>query len=252
MSQIRIDKFLCEAGFGTRSQVKLLIKNSSVKINKSVIKKADIKLDYDIDKVYVNNQLVSYSEYEYYMLNKPMGYVSATTDNLSPTVVSLIKSNKKDLFPVGRLDKDTEGLLLITNDGELSHNLLSPRKHVNKTYYAVIDNIITTEDVNAFEKGIDIGEDKLTKPAKLVIKEVFIPTNEQLLLYNSDCNNMSYIEVTICEGKFHQIKRMFEAIGKHVIYLKRLSMGTLSLDDQLPLGEYRPLTCDELNELKNH
>ena len=178
---------------------------------------------------------MQYAEFEYYMLNKPAGCVSATSDNLHKTVLELIDTKvRKDLFPVGRLDIDTEGLLLITNDGALAHQLLSPKKHVDKTYYAEIEGMITNEDVVAFKEGLDIGENTLTLPAKLVILE---------------SGTISKIEVTIQEGKYHQVKRMFEAVGKRVVYLKRLSMGTLTLDETLKPGEYRQLTPEEIEHL---
>ena len=169
------------------------------------------------------------------MINKPAGVISATEDKKQTTVVELIDERKrKDLFPVGRLDKDTEGLLLITNDGELAHRLLSPKKHVDKVYYAEIEGRVNEEDVQKFKDGIQIDEEFTALPAELVILE---------------SGETSKIEVTIREGKFHQIKRMFHAVGKEVIYLKRLSMGTLELDESLELGEYRKLTEEELNAL---
>lgn len=173
-----------------------------------------------------------------YMLNKPAGVISATEDQSCQTVVDLIKDKKrKDLFPVGRLDKDTEGLLLITNDGALAHRLLSPKKHVDKCYFARICGKVTEEDVRSFEKGVNIGsqeQPEITMPGKLEI-------------ITSD--DISKIRLTIQEGKFHQVKRMFQAVGKEVIYLKRLRMGTLILDENLGIGEYRPLTKEELEKL---
>ncbi len=252
MSQIRLDKFLCHAGLGTRNTVKELIKKSQIKVNNEIVRKGDIKIDMNIDVISHNDKVVKYDKYEYYILNKPAGYVSATNDNVHPTVIDIIStSNKKDLFPVGRLDKDTEGLLIITNDGELSHKLLSPKRHVDKTYFALIDSTISESDIISFKNGLDIGEDNLTLPATLKILEATTPTKEQLLLYNiDDTYTITSIEVTICEGKYHQVKRMFEAIEKHVLYLKRLSMGSLHLDNSLNLGEYRPLTKEELDLLK--
>ena len=184
----------------------------------------------------VERRLIQYASYEYFMLNKPKGCVSATEDHRYPTVLDYITDHLRgDLFPVGRLDLDTEGLLLITNDGALAHELLSPSKHIPKTYEAVIDGIVTEEDVKAFAQGIDIGEKKPTKPAELVILK---------------SNVISQIQVTIYEGKFHQIKRMFEAVGKQVLELKRLSMGALKLDESLQPGEYRALTDDEITYLR--
>ena len=232
---IRLDKYLADMGIGTRTEIKKLIRQGNVKIGDSVVKMPEQKIDIAKQTVFCNGREVVYEEYEYYMLNKPAGYVSATTDDKDKTVLDLITDKKrKDLFPVGRLDKDTEGLLLITNDGDLAHRLLAPKKHVDKLYYAKVDGVVTEEDVKAFAEGIHIGENELTRPAVLEI-------------LNSD--QVSEIHLTICEGKFHQVKRMFEAVGKKVIYLKRISMGTLQLDGNLKLGEYRPLTEEELKHL---
>ncbi len=236
MGQIRLDKFLAEMQLGTRSEVKKLIRCGKVMIGETVCKSPEQKLDPLKEQVFVDRRLISYAAYEYFMLNKPKGCVSATEDGRYPTVLDYITEHKRgDLFPVGRLDLDTEGLLLITNDGALSHELLSPARHVSKTYEALIDGLVTSEDVEAFAAGIDIGEKKLTKPAELVILKP---------------NVISGVQITICEGKFHQIKRMFEARGKTVLALKRLSMGSLVLDEALAPGEYRALTEKELQELK--
>ena len=232
---IRLDKYLCEMEIGTRSQVKELVKKGMVSVNGEIIKKADFKFDETNAKVCVKDKEISYQKFYYYMLHKPAGVVSATVDNHDKTVLDILKDAPgKDLFPVGRLDKDTEGLLLITNDGELSHNLLSPKKHVDKTYLVEAKEIITEEMVKALENGVDIGEDKPTMPAKV-----------ELL----DSKRMN---LTIKEGKFHQIKRMLKAVDNEVLYLKRLSMGTLKLDENLALGEYRNLTDTEIEDLKNN
>ncbi len=170
------------------------------------------------------------------MLNKPAGVVSATRDPKEPTVLDLIlDKRRKDLFPVGRLDKDTEGLLLITNDGALSHSLLSPRKHVDKTYYAKVEGLVTEEHVRLFAQGVDLGEEKPALPAVLEIQEA---------------GETSLVLVTLREGRYHQVKRMFQALGCEVRYLKRLSMGSLRLDESLKPGEYRKLTEEELENLK--
>ena len=230
---IRLDKFLCEMELGTRSQVKDMIKKGQVSVNGEVIKKSDYKFDETIAKVCVKEKEIYYRKFYYYMLNKPAGVVSATTDNHDKTVLDLLKdAHGKDLFPVGRLDKDTEGLLLITNDGELSHNLLSPKKHVDKTYLVKTAESVTTEMVQALERGVDIGEEKLTLPAKVKVLED------------------KEIELTITEGKFHQVKRMLKAVDNEVVYLKRLSMGCLKLDETLKLGEYRELTEMEIGHVK--
>ena len=233
--KIRLDKYLADMGKGTRSEVKKAISKGLVRVNNEIVKKPETKLDTDSDHVLFDGVLVGYAQYEYYMLNKPAGVISATEDKREKTVIDLITEKKrKDLFPVGRLDRDTEGLLLISNDGELAHRLLSPSKHVDKVYYAKIDGKVTIEDVEAFQQGVDIGEEKLTRPAKLRILK---------------SGTQSEIELTICEGKFHQVKRMFQAVGKEVVYLKRLQMGTLILDESLKPGEYRELTEQEIADL---
>lgn len=234
-NEIRLDKFLADMGVGTRSEVKAYVKKGRITIGDEVIKKPEYKVKIDEDKVFFDGNPISYVTYEYYMLNKPAGVISATSDPNCKTVVDLIEDAKrKDLFPVGRLDKDTEGLLLLTNDGDLAHSLLSPKKHVDKVYYAKIAGKVTGEDVEIFEQGVVIDEDFTAMPANLTILKA---------------GDISEIQVTIREGKFHQVKRMFEAVNKEVLYLKRLSMGTLVLNPKLELGEYRPLTEEELSEL---
>lgn len=235
---MRLDKFLTELGVGTRSEVKKLLKTGQVTVNGEKASKPEQKIDENKDVVCYQGNVLAYQQFEYYMFHKPAGCVTAVTDAMHKTVMDFMKDlSRKELVPVGRLDIDTEGLLLITNDGQLSHELLSPTKHVPKTYYAKIDGIVTEEDVNQFAEGVDIGEKRLTKPAKLTI-------------LNSD--NVSEIELTISEGKFHQVKRMFEAVGKKVVYLKRISMGNLVLDKDLERGCYRPLTEVEIDHLRNH
>lgn len=233
--QIRLDKYLSDMGMGTRSEVKLDIKKGFVKVNNEVIKTPDCKIFMD-DLVSYHDTPVAYARYEYYMLNKPAGVVSATEDKRDKTVLDLLSQNKrKDLFPVGRLDKDTEGLLLITNDGELAHQLLSPNKKVGKVYYAKVDGRVTNHEVELFLEGLQVDEDFKAMPAELMI----LSSKEQ-----------SEITLRIMEGKFHQVKRMFEAVGMQVLYLKRLSMGSLVLDEALQPGQYRALTTDELNQIK--
>lgn len=232
---MRLDKYLADMGIGTRAEVKKYIRQGKVKLDGVIVKAPEAKIDEKAQTVSYLDAPVNYESFEYYMLNKPAGVISATTDEKEKTVIDLIVEKKrKDLFPVGRLDKDTEGLLLITNDGELAHRLLAPKKHVDKVYYAKIDGKVTEEDVEAFAKGVSIGQGEMAKPAAL-----------KILISNA----VSEIELTIQEGKFHQVKRMFHAIGKEVIYLKRLSMGSLVLDEKLPLGAYRPLTKEELEQL---
>lgn len=232
---IRLDKYLADMGIGTRAEVKKYVRQGKVKVDGIVVKLPEAKVDEKAQNVTYLDQTVGYEEFEYYMLNKPAGVISATTDTKDKTVIDLISSKKrKDLFPVGRLDKDTEGLLLITNDGELAHRLLSPKKHVDKVYYAKVKGVVTEADVKAFAEGVSLGQGEMAKPAAL---EILVP------------DEISEIQLTIQEGKFHQVKRMFISVGKEVIYLKRLSMGTLILDDSLPLGGYRPLTREELEQL---
>lgn len=230
---MRLDKFLCENGCGTRSQVKQLVKQGRVCVNGIPCKAADFKIEENDDIVSVDGRELKYAKFVYYMFHKPSGCVSATKDNHDKTVLDYIKKedNKADLFPVGRLDKDTEGLLLITNDGALAHKLLSPKKHVPKTYYVKIKAPLSSEDIQRLEEGLDIGEEKNTLPAKVEILE--------------ECE----ILLTISEGKFHQVKRMLLAVGNEVLYLKRLSMGSLKLDENLKAGEYRALTGEEIKEL---
>jgi len=232
---IRLDKYLADMGVGTRTEVKKYIRQGKVKIDGLVVKSPEEKVDIENQEVSYLDQLVGYDTFEYYMLNKPAGVISATTDAKEKTVIDLITDKKrKDLFPVGRLDKDTEGLLLITNDGELAHRLLSPKKHVDKVYYAKVKGVVTEADVKTFAEGVSLGQGEMAKPAVLEI----IASDE-----------ISEIKLTIQEGKFHQVKRMFLSVGKEVIYLKRLSMGTLVLDENLPLGGYRPLKAEELEQL---
>lgn len=232
---IRLDKYLAEMGAGTRSEVKKYIRQGSVTVDGVTVKKPEEKVNELTQKVCVNGKQIGYEKFEYYMLNKPKGVVSATTDQKDQTVVELIESRKrKDLFPVGRLDKDTEGLLLITNDGELAHRLLAPKKHVDKVYYAKIDGTVTEETVARFREGLDIGSGEFAKPSSLTIVKSGL---------------ISEIELTIQEGKFHQVKRMFHAVGMEVLELKRLSMGSLVLDPALKPGEYRRLKEEEVEKL---
>ena len=238
---IRLDKFLSEMSGWTRSEVKKIVRTGSVTVDGTEVKKPETKIDEKLSIVSVDGRQIKYNKYEYYMLNKPKGFVSATTDREHKTVVDIISSSeKKDLFPVGRLDIDTEGLLLITNDGELAHRLLAPKNHVEKTYYVEVSGILDDVDVDAVEKGLDIGEEKNTIPAKMEILKTDIQ------------NNISSCYLTIHEGKFHQVKRMMKKLGKTVTYLKRVSMGSLILDSKLKNGNYRKLTEQEIIELKNN
>lgn len=229
---MRLDKFLCEMNIGTRSQVKTYIKQGMVTVGGVPAKKAEEKIDENKDIVCFRGETLSFQEFQYFMLNKPAGVVSATQDNTAKTVMDLLPSNiKKDLFPVGRLDKDTEGLLLITNDGDLAHKLLSPKKHVDKTYLVGIEKSLSASDITSLEQGVDIGEDKLTLPAKVQVM------------------NDTQIYLTIHEGKFHQVKRMLQAVDNRVLTLKRVSFGPLELDTNLASGECRELTQEEVTLL---
>lgn len=236
---IRLDKYLSEMGVGTRQEVKKMIRKGQIKVDGYVVLKPEVKVDEIKQTVYVDDQPVIYEKYEYYLLNKPQGVISATEDSCERTVLDLISSKKRrDLFPVGRLDKDTEGLLLITNDGGLAHRLLSPKKHVDKTYYAEVEGRVTEEIVRIFANGVNIGNEEneeWTLPAKLNVLQ-------------SEAS--SKVRLTIQEGKFHQVKRMFQAVGMKVTYLKRETMGPLMLDKDLNPGEYRKLTKAELELLQ--
>ena len=233
----RIDKILSNLGYGSRSELKKFCKNGLVKVNGKVINNPGVQVDVENDEIIFDGEKVTYKEFIYLMLNKPDGYISATFDKRDPIVLDLI--DKEDLvfepFPVGRLDKDTEGLLVLTNDGQLAHRVLSPKKHVPKTYYAKIEGIVTEEDIKAFAKGVTLDDGYETMPAELIILK---------------SDEISEIELTIHEGKFHQVKRMFESVDKKVIYLKRLSMGKLQLDKNLALGEYRELTDEEIKMIE--
>ena len=227
---MRLDKYLSDMGIGTRSELSGLP--------------------------------VGYEEFVYYMLYKPAGVISASEDPREATVVDLITEQKrKDLFPVGRLDRDTEGLLIITNDGEMAHRLLSPRHHVDKTYFARVTGTVTEEDILAFREGLVLPDGLECLPAELMIDtasqssdDLVLPgsaTHDVTFDQNDIGSSVSEVEVTIREGKFHQIKRMFLALGHEVIYLKRLSMGPLELDPDLAPGEYRRLTPGEIAQLKS-
>lgn len=233
---MRLDRFLCEMGVGTRSEVKAYLKKGQVTVNGEIAKKPEMKIDENKDNICFLGQTLHYEAVQYFLLNKPAGCVTATRDKLSETVMSFLPENRRDdLFPVGRLDKDTEGLLLITNDGQLAHELLSPKKHVDKTYFAVIDGEVKEEHKQLFLGGLDIGDEELTMPAKLEILKT---------------GKISEIQLTIQEGRFHQVKRMFEAVGTKVTYLKRISMGPLTLGSLQP-GEVRVLSEEEIEKLKN-
>ncbi len=249
--QIRLDKYLADMGVGTRSEVKQYIRKKQVQVNGAFPEGTGQKIDARKDRVMFQGREILYAEKEYFMLHKPQGCVSAVSDKSHKTVLDYIAdSRRKDLFPVGRLDIDTEGLLLITNDGALAHRLLSPSRHVPKTYFARVSGEVCGEDAARFLEGLDIGEDKPALPAQLRILSKY----PLALAKGKDAPSpggawISEVEVTIVEGKFHQVKRMFRAIGKEVVYLKRISMGGLALDEALKPGEYRRLTKQELQDL---
>ena len=235
MPNIRLDKYLANMGVGSRTAVKELIRKKQVTVNEVTAVSPEQKVDTERDRIFCQGEPIGFTEFEYLMLHKPAGVVSAVTDDRDRTVIDLIDARKrKDLFPVGRLDKDTEGLLLITNDGKLANQLLNPRKHVDKIYYARVRGAVTAAEQECFREGLDIGDDTLTKPAELEILSSGLE---------------SEVLLTITEGRFHQVKRMFQAVGMEVLYLKRLSMGPLRLDESLPAGAWRPLTVDEIRAL---
>ncbi len=231
--KLRIDKVLSNIGCGSRAEIKKYCKQGIIVVNGKTVSNPGLQVDTEKDEILFNGEKVTYREFIYLMMNKPDGYISATFDKRDPIVLDLIDSSYLvfEPFPVGRLDKDTEGLLVLTNDGQLSHRVLSPKKHVPKTYYAKIDGVVTDEDIKSFEKGVILDDGYETMPSQLKI----LKSDEE-----------SEIELTIHEGKFHQVKRMFESVGKKVVYLKRLSMGKLKLDESLALGEYRELTEEEI------
>lgn len=235
---MRLDKLLANYGIGTRKEVKGLIRKGYVKVNGVIIKKDDFKVDHEIDEIIFDGELVKYRPYVYLMLNKPSGYVCATKDNVHPTVLELIIGYENyELFPVGRLDLDTEGLLLITNDGDFSHKLLAPSRNHSKIYYADVEGIMDGADISSFEKGIVLSTGYICKPANLEIV--------------SKDDNSCRVKIEIFEGKFHQVKKMVEACDKKVTYLMRSSIRNLELDRSLELGEFRELSNEELVDLMN-
>jgi 16S rRNA pseudouridine516 synthase len=230
---MRIDKLLANSGYGSRKDVKKLLKSGAVLCNDVKIADGKAHVDPEKDQITVYGEPVQYREFIYVMMNKPKGYISATEDDRLKTVLDLLEPEDAHMkpFPVGRLDRDTEGLLVLTNDGHLAHDVLAPKKHVPKTYYAIIDGAVDEVDIERFNQGVTLDDGYVTKPGELTILK---------------SGTQSEIELIITEGKFHQVKRMFEAVGKKVLYLKRISMGALKLDESLELGEYRELTEEEL------
>lgn len=230
---MRLDKFLANMGVGTRSEVKQLLKKGAVKVNQNIVKLPKLHVNPNSDEIMVNDEVVSYIDKVYIMLNKPKGYISATEDELHPTIIDLIPEYAHlNIFPVGRLDKDTEGLLLVTNDGQFNHEVMNPNKHVSKTYEVYSKHPITQFDIDEFKSGIELSDGKL-KPA--ILKKVD-----------------DYVShVTIYEGKYHQVKRMFHSIENEVLELKRIKIAELELDHNLDLGSYRLLTQLDFDNLKN-
>ncbi len=242
----RLDKFLGDQGIGTRKEIKDYVKNGVVKVNGIVAKKPDMHIDEENDEVVFMGQILFYEKFRYYMLNKPADVVSATKDGKSITVLNLLKNeNVKGLSPVGRLDKDTEGLLILTDDGGLIHSLLSPTKHVDKEYEVHLEHEISSSDIKKLEEGVDIGDIK-----KSGEKDITLPA--KCRLGEKDEKGRSVIYLTLHEGRFHQVKRMLEAVGNKVEYLKRVRMGAVILDSNLDFGEYRRLTLEEIESLKNN
>lgn len=254
---MRLDKFLSDMNVGSRKELKQLIKAKRVTIEGEIVRDPAFQVT-EKSLVAVDDHPISYNLYEYYMLNKPSGVITATEDRRQRTVLDLMDGDqRKDIFPVGRLDKDTVGLLLLTNDGEMNHRLLSPKKHVDKEYYAKVSGKVTEKDVESFAKGLFLDEGFRCLPAKLSVlcvreanAEDEIHLQESLGPVETLSDGVSEIKVVIQEGKFHQIKKMFHQVGKEVFYLKRISMGPLVLDESLKEGEVRPLTEEELAALK--
>ncbi|HFR3590822.1 rRNA pseudouridine synthase [Streptococcus suis] len=236
---MRLDKFLVDCGVGSRTEVKKLLKNKQVTVNGQVETSPKQQIDEKSDQIAVAGQVLSHETFVYYLLNKPKGVISAMEDDHHRTVLDLLDdtARQKEVFPVGRLDIDTHGLLLLTNNGQLAHAMLSPKKHVDKLYRAQVDGIMTQEDVERFVAGIEL-KDFTCQPAQLTI------------LSTDEAEQTSLVDITIREGKFHQVKRMVQACGKTVTDLQRLTMGPLSLDPKLALGEYRRLTAAELKQLE--
>lgn len=231
---MRLDKLLADAGAGTRSQVKEYIRKGQVSVNGEICKKPEQKIREESDQVCCGGQLVRYARYQYYILHKPRGVITATEDPREKTVLDLLSGvNTDHLSPVGRLDKDTEGLLLLTNDGELAHRLLSPRRHVDKCYLVRTASPVSAQALQALEQGVDIGDEKPTMPARACL------------------NGSGELLLTIREGRYHQVKRMLRAVGNEVVYLKRLSFGSLTLPEDLRAGDFRTLTAEEQEKLRH-
>ncbi|BBM36016.1 pseudouridine synthase [Pseudoleptotrichia goodfellowii] len=235
---MRLDRFLANSGVGTRKEVKEILKKRKIKVNDSIITDGSIHIDENKDAVKYEEKEISYKPFIYIMMNKPDGVISATEDDEHRTVIDLLENKYRtySVFPIGRLDIDTEGLLILTNDGILTHNLLAPNKHVDKKYYVELKNPVLKSDIEKLENGIELENGFVTKNAKVEVIE----------------NSEDKVYITITEGKYHQVKRMFKAVNNKVLYLKRVQMGNLKLDDKLKVGKYRELTEKEINILKNN
>ncbi|WP_369711668.1 pseudouridine synthase [Leptotrichia sp. HSP-334] len=238
---MRLDKFLANSGIGTRKEVKIILKKGKIRVNEKIVKDAKMQVDEIKDDVKIEGEKITYKPFVYIMMNKPSGVISATEDGKHKTVIDLLCEKYKNykVFPVGRLDIDTEGLLLLTNDGVLAHNLLSPKKHVDKKYYVELKEPLTIEKKKILENGIKLEENFVTKKAKIEI----IDKDEDI--------EVNSVFITISEGKFHQVKRMFKFVENEVLYLKRVKMGKLLLPEDLKLGEYRELSEEEMNLILN-
>jgi len=235
---MRLDRFLANMGYGTRTEIKIALKRCQIKLNGKIVKKPDLHIQIDKDEVTFDDSPVVFEPQVYLLMNKPQGVISATTDPRDKTVVDLLEDRlkRRQVFPVGRLDKDTEGLLILTDDGKLAHELLSPKKHVPKTYVAHCLGPLSPEQLDHLQRGVEIDEGYVTKEAQAKL----LQQGEEAIL-----------QLTIYEGKFHQVKRMLQGVGSEVTYLKRMAMGGLQLDETLALGDYRYLTEAELHRLKN-
>lgn len=236
----RLDKIIANLGYGSRKEAKVMARKGLIEVDGQIIKDSSISIDPERAVIKVNGQEILYRKFIYLLMNKPSGVISATTDSREDTVIDLLEIDHQAFapFPVGRLDKDTVGLLLLTNDGELNHRLISPKYKVDKVYFAKINKEVAEEDQKAFKNGITLDDGYKCREGKLEI----VNTDEE----------GSEVKVTIQEGKFHQVKRMFEALDKKVTYLQRIEFGGLKLDDKLEEGEYRELTDEELALLKSY
>ena len=247
---MRLDKFLANSGIGTRKEVKIILKKGKITVNEKIVKDAKLQIDEIKDNVKIEGEKITYKPFVYIMMNKPSGVISATEDGKHKTVIDLLCEKYKNykVFPVGRLDIDTEGLLLLTNDGVLAHNFLSPKKHVDKKYYVELKEPLTIEKKKILENGIKLEENFVTKKAKIEIidKDKVKDKNK-----NINTNKVNSVFITISEGKFHQVKRMFKFVENEVLYLKRVKMGKLLLPEDLKLGEYRELSEEEINLILN-